>query len=79
MSFWRVPRLWRGETVAILEGWIGEEEDNVTITNAEGDPLTAAELAALGQVFDMMGELSQWAEGLLEFAAELAYLSQPIG
>jgi hypothetical protein len=65
-----------GETVAIIEGSL---EGELTITNAEGDPLTAAELAALEQVFEAMGELSEWMEGMLQFVAQLAQMGEPIG
>jgi hypothetical protein len=64
--------------VAVIEGWIGEDTIQITITNAAGDPLTAAELAALEDAFDAIDELSQFMEGMFEFAAQLAYFSQPI-
>ncbi|MGD2153988.1 MAG: hypothetical protein PVG79_12030 [Gemmatimonadales bacterium] len=67
-----------GEVVAIIEGYFYGEEADVTITNAEGDPLTAAELAALADVFEAMGDLSEFMDGMLEFAVGLAYLNEPI-
>jgi hypothetical protein len=67
-----------GDTVAIIEGYISENGLNVTITNAEGDPLTPAELAALGDVFDGMGWLYEFMDGMFMFAAQLANLAQPI-
>lgn len=66
-----------GETVAIIEGYVSEDTVEVTITNAEGDPLTTAELAALEFVFEAMLELHEFFEGMLEFVGELAWLNAP--
>jgi hypothetical protein len=69
---------YNGTLVAVISGYILEDSFQVTITNAEGDPLTAAELAALEAVFDGMDELEDFMEGLFEFAVGLAYLAEPI-
>jgi hypothetical protein len=66
-----------GAAVAVIEGWIGEDTVQVTITNAEGDPLTAAELAALEDAFGAIGNLSDFMEGMAQFAYELAWLNGP--
>jgi hypothetical protein len=67
-----------GETVAVIEGYIFENEILVTITNAAGDPLTAAELAALEDVFGVMDDLGGFMDGLFEFAFMMAYLAMPV-
>jgi hypothetical protein len=67
-----------GTEIALIEGWIGEDTIQVTITNAVGDPLTPAELAALEDAFAAIDELSDFMEGMLEFAAELAWLGAPV-
>lgn len=59
------------ELVAIISGTFDEETATITITNAEGDPLTAAEIDALGEVFEIIEELSSFFEGLLEFTVDL--------
>lgn len=69
---------WAGETVALIEGWIGEDEAQITITNAEGEPLTTAQLLALEDIFEAMDGLSEFMDGMLEFAAGLAYLNEPV-
>ncbi|NIN71605.1 MAG: hypothetical protein GTO46_06675 [Gemmatimonadetes bacterium] len=67
-----------GDDVAIIEGWIDEDTVQITITNAVGDPLTTAELAALEEAFAAIEGLTAFMEGMLQFAAELAYLSAPV-
>lgn len=64
-----------GETVAVIEGWIGSDEVQITITNAAGDPLTAAELAALEDAFVAIESLDYLMVGFLQFAVEVAWLS----
>jgi hypothetical protein len=65
-----------GETVAVISGTF---EGVITISNAEGDPLTTAELAALEDVFQAMGELGEWMDGMLMFVAQLAQMGEPVG
>jgi hypothetical protein len=67
-----------GDPVAIIEGYFDETGAVVTITNAVGDPLSAAELAALEDVFGVMEDLGEFMEGLFEFAFMMAYLAQPV-
>jgi hypothetical protein len=66
-----------GDEVAIIEGWIGYDTMQITVTNAVGDPLTAAELAALEDAFEAIEGLGEFMEGMLQFAAELAYIGAP--
>jgi hypothetical protein len=67
-----------GDDVAVIEGWIGEDTIQITITNALGDPLTAAQLAALEDAFEALEGLGEFMEGMLQFAAELAWLGAPV-
>lgn len=67
-----------GTDVAIISGWIDEDTVQITITNAAGDPLTAAELAALEDAFSAIEGLGVFMEGMLEFAAALAQLGAPV-
>ncbi|HSG81129.1 MAG TPA: hypothetical protein VLC48_02680 [Gemmatimonadota bacterium] len=61
------------ELVAVMSGSFDETGFVITITNADGDPLTAAELAALEEVFDVMGELLDFFYGMIDFAAMLIF------
>jgi hypothetical protein len=62
---------WNDDQVAIISGTITEDTATITITNAEGDPLTAAEIQALGEVFELIEELGYFFEGLLYFTLDL--------
>ncbi|UCC84368.1 MAG: hypothetical protein JSW46_05405 [Gemmatimonadota bacterium] len=66
-----------GELVADVEGWIGSDQVQMTITNATADPLTGAELAALEVAFVELHSLSELMVGFGQFAVELAWLSAP--
>ncbi|UCC84370.1 MAG: hypothetical protein JSW46_05415 [Gemmatimonadota bacterium] len=66
-----------GADVALISGWIDEDTVTVTITNAVGDPLTTAELAALEDAFAAIEGLGMFMEGMLQFAADLAWLGAP--
>ncbi len=66
-----------GEAVAVIEGWIGSDQIQITITNAAGDPLTATELAALEDAFVAIESLEYLMVGFLQFAVEVAWLSAP--
>jgi hypothetical protein len=62
------------DLVAAISGTFTETGFVISITNAEGDPLTAAELDALEQVFDVMEELFDFFYGMIEFAAGLIFI-----
>lgn len=64
-----------GEPVAVIAGWIGSDEVQITITNAAGDPLTATELAALEASFVALEGLGDLMIGFGQFAVEVAWLS----
>jgi hypothetical protein len=59
-----------GTTVAVISGTL----DDPTITNAEGDPLTAEELAALEELFLAMVDVIDFFFGVFEFAFLLLVL-----
>jgi hypothetical protein len=59
-----------GTVVALITGFV----DEPVITNAEGFPLTEAEIAALYDLFDMMGFMIDIFFGLVEFALFLIFL-----
>ena len=63
------------ELVAALSGTVGEDSWDVTLTNAEGDPLTPTELQALGEVFDVFAELNLFFNGMLNFAFSLVTIA----
>ncbi|NIN71610.1 MAG: hypothetical protein GTO46_06700 [Gemmatimonadetes bacterium] len=64
-----------GEPVADVEGWIGSDQVQITISNAAADPLTVAQLAALEVAFVELHSLSELMVGFGQFAVELAWLS----
>jgi hypothetical protein len=66
-----------GADVAVIEGWMSEDTVMITVTNAVGDPLTAAELAALEDAFEALEGLEEFMMGMLNFAYDLAYLGAP--
>ncbi|NIR42810.1 MAG: hypothetical protein GWN99_02950 [Gemmatimonadetes bacterium] len=59
-----------GTTVAVISDTI----ENPTITNAEGDPLTAEELAAVEDLFIAMVDVVEFGFGVFEFALFLILL-----
>lgn len=66
-----------GDAVAVIEGYFSDDTAQVTVTNAVGDPLTAAELAALEDAFAAIGGLTYFMQGMAQFAYELAWLNAP--
>ncbi len=59
-----------GSTVAIISGSL----DNPTVTNAEGDPLTDEELAALEDLLLAMVDVIEFGFGVFEFALFLIFI-----
>ena len=59
-----------GTQVAVISGTL----DDATITNAEGDPLTAAEITALLGLFDAMIDVFDFFMGMFEFTFVLILL-----
>jgi hypothetical protein len=62
---------WNGDPVAIISGNI---DGQVTITNADGDPLTLEQLQALEDLFETMAEVMELASGIMEFSLFLLLL-----
>ena len=60
-----------GDQVAIISGNL---DNNPTVTNADGDPLTEAQLADLAGLFEGVGEMFELFGSLLEFGLFLLVL-----